>query len=85
MSEEIKEEVTDETAAEEKAETKQDEVKDENPQQTVESKKKKINKYTPEELIAKINEMEEKNLTHSVYYKHLINRKNELETFMRQS
>lgn len=44
-----------------------------------ESKKKKINKLTLDELNKKIKEMEEKKLSHSKYCKHLQERKNELE------
>ncbi len=44
-----------------------------------EAKKKKINKLTLSELESKIKQMEEKNLSHSTYYKHLRERKNELE------
>jgi hypothetical protein len=98
MSEETKEEVKEETAAEEKAESsetteaaaekqagaKPEEGKEETPAQAGEAKKKKINRFTPEELDAKIKEVEEKNLTQSVYYKHLINRKNELEALKQQ-
>ncbi len=55
------------------------ETKEEIPAQAGEAKKKKINRFTPVELDKKIKETEEKGLTHSVYYKHLMQRKGELE------
>ncbi len=67
MSEEVKEE----TAAPEEA------AAEATPQQ--EAKKKKINRLTVDELNKKIAEMEEKNLSHSTYYKHLIQRQKELQ------
>lgn len=42
-------------------------------------KKKKINKLTSEELAKKIAVFEDARHTKSVYYKHLIQRKKELE------
>ncbi len=56
------------------------ETKEETPAQGGEAKKKKINRFTPEELDKKIKDTEEKGLTQSVYYKHLMQRKGELET-----
>ncbi len=43
------------------------------------AKKKKINKLTLKELKSKISEIEEKNLSHSNYYKQLTARLKEME------
>jgi len=72
MSEEVKEE----TAAPEEAAAQTTETADAAPQ--LEAQKKKINRFTQEELNKKIAEMEEKNLTTSTYYKHLQQRQREL-------
>ena len=72
MSEEV--EVKEETAEETKAES------GESPSETATAgkKKKKINKLSPEEIKERIDELEKKNLTQSKYYKHLLQRRNEL-------
>jgi len=46
-------------------------------------KTKKINRMTLEELASKIEEIEKGNLTASKYYKHLMQRKRELESLQR--
>ncbi len=45
---------------------------------TAGKKKKKINKLSPEEINERIDNMEKNNLIQSKYYKHLLQRKNEL-------
>ncbi len=42
-------------------------------------KKKKINRLTIEDLNSKIEELEKKNQTQALYYKHLVDRKKEIE------
>jgi len=42
-------------------------------------KKKKINRLTPQELAKKISAFEDAQQTKSVYYKHLVQRKKEIE------
>ncbi len=69
MSEEIKETQEEKPATEETA-----------AEATSGSKKNKINRLTEDELKNKIAEMEKNSVTHSKYYKHLIERKNELDS-----
>jgi len=70
MSEEVKD--APEAKADESQQNSGSEIK---PSQ---SKKKKINRLTVDELNAKISKMEDNNQTLSVYYKNLVERKNKL-------
>jgi hypothetical protein len=42
------------------------------------AKKKKVNRLTAKEIESKLQDMMSKNLTNAVYYKHLIQRKNQV-------
>jgi hypothetical protein len=44
------------------------------------AKKKKVNRLTAKEIESKLQELSSKNLTNAVYYKHLIQRKNQLSS-----
>jgi hypothetical protein len=43
-------------------------------------KKKKVNRLTVKEIESKLQELMSKNLANAVYYKHLMQRKNQLAT-----
>jgi hypothetical protein len=44
------------------------------------AKKKKVNRLTAKEIETKLQDMMSKNLANAVYYKHLLERKNQLSS-----
>jgi flagellar biosynthesis GTPase FlhF len=92
MTEEVKQEeqatpekteapTTEKTApvADQKSEPK-DNKKEETPQTPTETKNKKINRLSLDEINAKIEEYQTKNMTKAKYYHHLLERKREIES-----
>jgi len=55
------------------------EVQEAAPETAATGKKKKVNRLSKEDLDKKINELNEKKQNHSRYYKHLIERKKQME------
>ncbi len=77
MAEEVKDQNEEKEVQEEQKETQE---VSETSEESKDRKEKKINRLSIEQLNAKISEMETKSLTQSVYYKHLLQRKKELES-----
>ena len=80
QQDQVQEEVKEEAKQEEPQETQGAEASGDAPQEgSGQDKKQKINRLSKEELIKKIEALENQNQKHSKYYKHLIERKKELE------
>ena len=86
MSEEVKEQQENQEPVEEKKEEAAEavETKEQAPaseESASAPKVKKINRLSLDQLNTKISEMESKNLQKSIYYKHLVERKKEVEGY----